>query len=314
MQNKLMQVWFGVVLAGAAMAVAAPEMQLSSHLSGAQFEHDVTSGESLGSLAARYGVGGRLIASGNGLDKAASLQRGARLSIDNRHIVPAAVDEGIVVNIPQRMLFLVHEGQPELAFPVGLGRSDWHTPTGAFAVHDMQPDKTWIVPPSIQAEMQRQGKPTVTEVPPGPDNPLGRYWIGLSLRNIGIHGTIAPLSVYRFASHGCIRLHPQDIQALYSAVSPGTPGRIVYEPVLLAKLPDGSIYLEVNPDIYGRQPDALAAARLLAERAGISNAIDWKQAAEVAGQREGIARQVGSIPISRPQRPARAMTAIALRD
>ena len=76
----------------------------------------------------------------------------------------------------------------------------------------MQRHKEWIVPESIQEEMRREGKDVLTRVPPGPDNPLGRHWIGLSIGGIGIHGTIAPSSVYHFRSHGCIRLHPDDVE------------------------------------------------------------------------------------------------------
>ena len=52
-------------------------------------------------------------------------------------------------------------------------------------------------------------------MPPGPDNPLGKHWLGLSIHGYGIHGTIAPSSIYQFRTHGCIRLHPDDIAELF---------------------------------------------------------------------------------------------------
>jgi L,D-transpeptidase ErfK/SrfK len=81
-----------------------------------------------------------------------------------------------------------------------------------------------------------------TRVPPGPDNPLGQYWIGLSLVGYGIHGTIASASIYQFRSHGCIRIHPNDIADLFGRVSLGTSGHIIYTPVLLARLTSDQIY------------------------------------------------------------------------
>ena len=71
-------------------------------------------------------------------------------------------------------------------------------PVGRLHVFRMQRHKEWIVPESIQEEMRREGKDVLTRVPPEPDNPLGHHWIGLSIGGIGIHGTIAPSSVYHF--------------------------------------------------------------------------------------------------------------------
>ena len=104
-----------------------------------------------------------------------------------------------------------------------------------------------VCPESIQGEMRRTGSRVLTRVPPGPHNPLGKSWLELSLGVVGIHGTNAPLSIYRFATHGCIRLAPDDVEALYMQVSEGDIGRIIYEPVLVAY--DGTdVYLEVHPD------------------------------------------------------------------
>ena len=100
------------------------------------------------------------------------------------------------------------------------------------------------MPESIQEEMRQAGKEVLNRVPPGPDNPLGKYWIGLSLGSIGIHGTIAPSSVYHFQSHGCVRLHPDDIESLYTESAVGKRGRFVYFPVLVAYVQE-RLYLEV---------------------------------------------------------------------
>ena len=105
-------------------------------------------------------------------------------------------------------------GQPlQLAF-----RRDGNgpRPVGRLHVVRMQRHKEWIVPESIQEEMRREGKDVLTRVPPGPDNPLGRHWIGLSIGGIGIHGTIASSGVYHFRSHGCIRLHPEVVSGIIS--------------------------------------------------------------------------------------------------
>ncbi len=148
------------------------------------------------------------------------------------------------------------------------------------------------MPKSIQHEMAQQGKEVKTKVAPGPDNPLGRYWIGLSLPAIGIHGTVAPRSIYRFRTHGCIRLHPDDAAELFPMVLVGRPVRIIYEPVLLAYLDDGRIFVEANPNIYRLASNALEDLQALADSRHLGYMIDWQRVRETLERKDGIARDV----------------------
>lgn len=256
--------------------------------------HVVARGDSLASVGARYGVSTRLIVAENGLDARKALRPGTTLKVTARHVVPPPLDDGIVINLPQRMLFHFRGGRLASAYPVAVGRSDWPTPTGEFKVINRQTDKTWVVPASIQEEMRREGKPVLTEVPPGPDNPLGRHWIGLSLPAIGIHGTIAPASVYGFRSHGCIRVHPDDVAELFDRVAVGERGRIVYLPLLLAQGADGRIWFEANPDAYRRGAGTPETVRAMARDRGIAeDSIDWELIATMLRARDGLAREVG---------------------
>jgi len=197
-----------------------------------------------------------------------------------------------LINIPQRMLFFFNSGVLTAAYPVSLGRPMWRTPQGDFKVVETQADPIWTVPKSIQREMERQGKEVKAKVAPGPDNPLGGYWIGLSMPALGIHGTTAPRSIYRFRSHGCIRLHPDDAAELFPMVKVGTPVKIIYEPVLLAHLDDGRIFVEANPDFYGQAPHALEDLKALAVSGHISNMIDWQRVKEGLEREDGLARDV----------------------
>ena len=256
--------------------------------------HVVARGENLGLIGARYGVSTRLIVVENGLDARKPLAVGQQVSVTSRHVVPAPIDDGIVINLPQRMLFLFRAGRLDAAYPIAAGRADWPTPTGEFTVINRQTDKTWYVPASIQEEMRREGKPVLTSVPPGPDNPLGRHWIGLSLPAIGIHGTTAPASVYGFRSHGCMRAHPDDIADLFARVSVGERGRIVYQPLLLARGADGRIWFEANPDAYRRGAGTIETVRAMLRDRGITEeSVDWPLIETMLRARDGLAREVG---------------------
>ncbi|HSU91917.1 MAG TPA: L,D-transpeptidase, partial [Sporolactobacillaceae bacterium] len=129
-------------------------------------------------------------------------------------------------------------------------------------------------------------------VEPGPDNPLGKYWIGLSMPIVGIHGTNHPITVYSYRTHGCVRLHPDDIEALFDAVELNDRGEIVYLPLMLARLDDGRIFLESQKDIYGKGTGGIAAVKALAEATGIGSLIDWPRAGDVVKDEDGIARDV----------------------
>lgn len=284
------------VLASATATVLADDLPpLSRQVTGGAFEYTIRPGDFLIAIGARFGVPPERLARENAIPYDATIHPGRRLRIDNPHIVPAALDDGIVINIPQRMLFHFTAGRLVAAYPVGLGKPSWRTPQGEFEIVSRVHNKTWVVPRSIQEEMAREGRAVLTEVPPGPDNPLGAHWLGLSIPGYGIHGTIAPSSVYDFRSHGCIRLHPDDVAELYERTAVGTSGLLLYQPVLLAVTDDGRILLEVHRDIYEKGFDAKQIVLDMAEAHGLAHALDWPRVEAVIAAREGLAREVGRL-------------------
>lgn len=278
--------------AAAASRDAGVAAAFGTAVHGGQILHRVAPGESLALIGARLGIEPRIIARENGLAPTAALRPGQSLSIDHRRVVPALLEDGILVNVAQRMLYLFERASLSGAWPVAVGKPSWPTPLGGFHVTNRQTDKPWIVPRSIQEEMRREGRPVLTRVEPGPDNPLGRHWIGLSIPALGIHGTTAPSSIHDFRSHGCIRMHPDDVAQVYARVATGTPGAIVYRSALLAELPDGRIFAEADRDAYRRGPPPFDALRALADERNLSARIDWGKVRLVARDLDGVARDV----------------------
>ena len=272
----------GVILAAAV---------LLAQIWGGPSEYRVQPGDSLASVGARLGVDVKFLAELNDLRASQRLVPGSALKIENTHIISSSPDADILINVPQRMLFFFKAGQFSRAYPITAGKASWRTPLGDFTILSMEKNPTWDVPPSIQEEMRRTGKPVLTRVPPSPENPLGKYWIGLSISGVGIHGTNAPSSIYRLGSHGCIRLHPDDIADLFARVQTGIRGRIIYEPVLLTEA-DGEVLLEVHPDGYKRVRDMFARVEALAKARGLADTIDWSLVKEVIRKRDGIAHDV----------------------
>jgi L,D-transpeptidase ErfK/SrfK len=273
-------------------------------LVGGQFTYVVQNGDSLTRIGARFGVNIPVLAAANGLSSSSWLREGQSMIIDNRHIVPEVVSDGILINIPQRMLYLFKQEKVTRAYPVGLGRPDWPTPTGSFTVASKEENPVWDVPKSIQEEMRREGKIVQEQVPPCPENPLGKHWMGLSISGFGIHGTIAPASIYRFQTHGCIRLHPDDIAALFEEVTRGTVARFIYQRVIVARTAD-RVFLEVHRDVYGKQPDALAALVAAARAGNFASLLDWEKAKAIIAHQEGIAREITKKAASDGANPSR---------
>jgi len=126
----------------------------------------------------------------------------------------------IVIHRGSNSLQLFNGEQPWRSFRVATGRSQYPTPTGSFRIVDMQMNPWWRPPDSDWAK-------GLKPIPPGPGNPLGTRWMGLSAPGVGIHGTPDPASIGYSASHGCIRMLIPEATWLFDHVRIGTPVLIV---------------------------------------------------------------------------------------
>ena len=158
------------------LIILTPGISFANMIIGGDTSYVVQQGDCLISIGAKLGVNWQNIAKENQLDTAAWLKIGTQLMVNTRRIVPRSLADGIIINIPEGMLYFFKAGELT-ALPVGLGKSDrkWRTPLGRFTITAKAKNPTWHVPLSIQEEMEMNGQPVETLVEPGPDNPLGRY-------------------------------------------------------------------------------------------------------------------------------------------
>ena len=101
-------------------------------------------------------------------------------------------------------------------FGVATGASAFPTPLGRYEIVTLQRNPWWYPPPSDWAA-------DADPVPPGPGNPLGTRWMGISAPAVGIHGTPDAASIGYSASHGCIRMLVPQAEWLFERVEVGTP-------------------------------------------------------------------------------------------
>ncbi|HLY94717.1 MAG TPA: L,D-transpeptidase [Gaiellaceae bacterium] len=154
------------------------------------------------------------------------LARGTRtpIALPFKFLKPAANPEAtgpvIVIRRASNLLTLYNGARYVRQFRVATGQSVYPTPLGHFNIVVMWKNPWWYPPPDPWAAGK---KPT----PPGPGNPLGTRWMGLSAPGVGIHGTPESGSIGYSMSHGCIRMLIPSAEWLFDHVRVGTPVYIV---------------------------------------------------------------------------------------
>lgn len=113
----------------------------------------------------------------------------------------------ILISIPDRQLALVDNGHVTKIYPIAVGATHSPSPRGNFTIATRVANPTW----------SHKGKVAA----PGKNNPVGSRWMGLSVKGYGIHGTNAPRSIGKAASHGCFRMGKKDVEELFALVHVG---------------------------------------------------------------------------------------------
>lgn len=113
----------------------------------------------------------------------------------------------LLISIPDRRLALVDNGQVTRIYPIAIGAAHTPSPKGNFTIVSRVANPSWAHKGKVAA--------------PGKNNPVGSRWMGLSLKGYGIHGTNAPKSIGKAASHGCFRMGKRDVEELFALVQVG---------------------------------------------------------------------------------------------
>jgi len=259
--------------------------------------------DSLPDLAQRYSLGYyEIIRANPGVDVWVP-GAGKRLTLPGQRILPPGPRDGIVVNLPEHRLYFYPkpkrgEKPAVITYPVSIGKMDWRTPLGETRIVSKVRNPTWTPPESVRKEHAERGDVLPKVVPAGPDNPLGLFAMRLAVSgSYLIHGTNNPLAVGMAVTHGCIRMYPEDIAALFPLVPVGTKVRLINEPVKVAWV-EGQLLLEVHPpvDAEGQsiEPDLQVLEPLLDQELGNDTAaIHWDLTRDTLAAATGLPTLVG---------------------
>ena len=153
------------------------------------------------------------------------LQRRDPIALVFRELPPQVTEDQfvhtIVIHRESRRLFLYTGTKLKRVFRIATGQSSYPTPIGRFEIVTKLRNPWWYPPEGSSWAVGKQ------PVPPGPGNPLGTRWMGISAPYVGIHGTPDATSIGYSASHGCVRMLIPEVEWLFQRVDVGTPVFIV---------------------------------------------------------------------------------------
>lgn len=207
-------------------------------------------GGSLESIAADYKIGLLAMLEANPGTDPYLPHAGSVLTIPAQMLLPDAPREGIVINLAELRLFYYPKGENNvLVYPIGIGQLGRNTPVMTTSIIQKITNPTWTPTPNIRRHyLTEQGITLPAVVPAGPDNPMGLFAMRMAAGKGAylIHGTNANFGIGMRVSSGCIRLRPEDIEALFNMVPMGTRVQVVNEAVKVSQEPDGKRYIEVH--------------------------------------------------------------------
>jgi len=173
---------------------------------------------------------------------------GKSLVVPGRHILPPGPHEGIVVNLPEHRLYYYPKpkrGGPieVITYPVSIGKWIGARRWASLTSSKKEKDPTWYPPESVRKEHAEAGDPLPAKVGPGPNNPLGAYAMPPRRRQWHVPDSRheQSIAVGLAVTHGCIRMYPNDVAALFPLIPVGTPVRLINEPVKVAWI-DGELF------------------------------------------------------------------------
>ncbi len=251
-------------------------------------------GETLFDIGRRYDIGYyEMVEANPNLAADAILSERTYVNIPTQFILPPGPRQGLVINLAELRLYYYHTNKKAVTTePVGIGREGWQTPLGTTTITAKKRNPFWYPTKNILADAEKLGITLPRVMPPGPDNPLGKYALKLGWPTYLIHGTNGPEGVGRRSSAGCIRMFPEDIEMLFSLINVGTKVTVINEPYKVGRR-QGQLFFEAHLPLQEdeeRFKVDMAAVVNVVHSGGqkVVSAIDWELIEEAVKVHTGL--------------------------
>lgn len=285
-----------------ALGLTFPLPGAGNNVVGQVYTVNAKGGQTLGEIGREHDIGFYEMAEANPRVNANHLSYGQTIVIPAKFVLPPGKHEGLVINLAELRLYYYPRGTSEvITMPVGIGRQGWETPLATTTIIQKQKDPEWRPTARIRQNQANSGIDLPAVVPPGPNNPLGEYAMRLGLGDYLIHGTDHPILVGERASAGCIRMYPEDIEALFHQVPIGTKVRIINQPYKVG-WSNGNLYLQAHLPLteyrqaHGGNTVHIAKELVNQAVAGKSANVDWDAVEKTVKQQTGIPAVVAANP------------------
>ncbi len=253
--------------------------------------HQVKKGDYFQQIAEQYNVGFLALMAANPAIDPFLPEEGSQVVIPTAMLLPFVRREGIVVNLPELRLYYFDPNEDKVhVFPVGIGRQGLATPVATSYISEKREDPIWRPTKAMRERyFEENGVELAKEVPPGPENPFGKYALRLGTSEYLIHGTNKRFGIGMRASSGCIRMYDEDIKWMYENIPLKTKVRIVDQPIKMSYEQGEKQLIEIHEPLTEKEPDipTIKLADAVQRFVG-SNRHYWQQLLPVIEQPQGL--------------------------
>lgn len=290
-----------LLTASSAFATVYTMPSSSESLIGAIQTITAQNGDNVVNLAAKYDIGYNSIQLANpDLDLTHGFTPNTPVVISTEHLLPNVPHQGVVVNLPEMRIYYFPENSDEvITYPIGIGKIGKTIPIIQTKIISKRENPSWTPPADIREFNLKQGVVLPKIMPPGPDNPLGKYAIYMKLPTYLMHSTIFPESVGTRASFGCLRMYESDIETFFPMVVPNIPVAIINMPTKLG-WQNNFLYLEVSPPLEEHATEFEATTpgivhHIVEATDGTPTLVDWQAVSFLSKEKDGMPHSIGMI-------------------
>ena len=251
----------------------------------------VQQGQSLGDIGRKFDIGVYEMIEANPNLNPWVPTVGATVIVPTEFVLPAVERQGLVINLAEMRIYYFHPNNKIVTtHPIGIGKKGWNTPLGHVHIIEKVANPYWRPPSSIRADHANRGDILPNIVPPGPDNPLGKYAMRLSISTYLIHGTNKPGGIGFRSTSGCIRLLPEDIETLFPQIAVGTSVRIIHAPYKFGYR-GNNIFLEAHQPLsehYRTGDDSFTMLTQALEESAVQHRhVNWQYVQQSVAESKG---------------------------